>query len=201
MKTANPFNSESLDEIPYTHQTDDGTGWEYCDEPYGGFLVVEHTECQISHPETGDLVSVPLASCIEFIDLDGACGEPGFLVEAKLVVNPDALSESSTDSVAGSCGWYDDDGEPVIDFYAVASYGFSHQIKHDWGAETWQDGFEAVKGACAFGGMACGFSLDQPMNRIGTTGWDVIQDAVFDIDAFDQSLARLKKARENAGLV
>ena len=185
---------ETLDDIPFNHETDDDdrTGWHYQDPGYGGFLALSETACQIR--AGGEEIDVPVVSCIEFTDLDAACGEDGWLVEAKLVPVPEALSDEKRESVAGSCCRWDDDGNPVIDLYDIASYGLCVPIEHVWGAETWEEGFSQIRDAAYFSGsVGVGFALDGAWNRMGTTGWDLIRDAVLDEDAFQKSLDRLRK--------
>lgn len=177
---------DNYDDYGYAHENDNNTGWHYRDEPYGGFLVAEETEVEC------DGVSVTLGVCVEFTNLEDACGEPGFLVDVKHVVSPDSLSERGIEKVASSGCRYDDDGKPIIDYYDVAMYGFSKSVDNVWGAETWEEGYDEVVGSLAFGSVAPGFSLDAAYNMLGTTGWDIIRDATQDIDAHDASMDRLR---------
>jgi hypothetical protein len=180
------YENTDLFEIPFAHETDDNLGWLYRDEGYGGYLVIGETKAQMPDPVTGEEVVIPLGVGIEFIDLESACGEDGWLVEAKLVVSPDSLSDEKREAVAGSMGRRPDE----IDYYDVHSYGLGVQIDHIWGAESWEEGYEEIKAQTAFGEFAPGFILDRTWNMIGTNGWDTLRDACFNVDQFDATLER-----------
>lgn len=181
------FSSFHLMDIPHSHKTDDETGWYYQDDPYGGFLVYEWGECHTVHDDRE--VTVPFGVTVEFIDMESATGDDGFMVNANLTPHPDVLSAEKREKVAGR---WDDDGEPIVDIQDVAMYGLCVPLASEIG-DTWEDGFEKIEGELAFGGTMPGWVLDRPWNMIGTTGWDVIADAAFDENAHEKSLARLRE--------
>jgi hypothetical protein len=179
------------DDLPWAHERDDALGRYYWDQPWGGFLVVAETEAYY-HDDDGTERTVRLGIGVEFIDGGEQIPDPsetGYLADAKAVVHPDSLTESSRNDVAGVHGW-DDDTD--LTYHDVATYGYSVPLE-DANGETWQEAYEQVKSTLALANMGVGFLLDRPMNRIGTTGWDMIRDANDDVDAHDAALERAKE--------
>lgn len=167
----------------YETLEDDGvTGWYYHDEPHGGFLVADVTEVGM------DDRRFRLALAFKFTDLQAACGEDGYLVEAVFVPFPDTLTESHKESIASSYGMAPSD----LTVEQIGEYGLCVPITNAWGAETWDAGYEEIVNQSAFMSFAPGFAMDRPMNRLGTTGWDMLRDAVDDVNAFDAALDRLR---------
>lgn len=176
------------DDLPFAHERDDGLGWYYRDEPYGGFLIVAETTAFFHDDETGEEIAVRLGIGVEFIDWGAAVpGGDGYLADAKAVVHPDSLTESSRADVAPH-------GDTDPNYYDVASYGYSVPVE-DVHADDWKTAYEEAKSALAFADFGVGFILDRPMNRMGMTGWDMVRDAANDIDGHDAAMERLK-ARE-----
>lgn len=182
------YHNTDLFDIPYKHETDDETGWMYRDEPHGGFLVYDYGACHTIRDDVE--YEIPFAITVEFTDLGSAAGEPGYLIDANLTPLPEILTDENREKVAGC---YDEDGEPVVDIMDVAMYGLAVPLGSEFGAETWEDGFEAIREDLVFGGFLPGWVLDRSWNRIGTTGWDLLEDAAFDEDAFQKSLDRLRE--------
>jgi hypothetical protein len=179
------YHNTDLFDIPFNHETDDDSGWYYQDKPYGGFLVYDLTEVQTTRDDQE--VRVPLAVTVEFTDLEDACGEPGYLVAGNLTPLPSVLSRENLENVS----WQrDDDGNPVADLMDVAQYGLCVPLDNSWGAESWEAGFEELRDTLTLQSILPGFYLDRPWNRLGTTGWELLDDALFDEDAFQKTAER-----------
>lgn len=130
---------------------------------------------------------------IEFINMLDHCGsdvwgQAPFIVEVS-VVCPDSVSDTDRESAWTSCGWDTSDME-ITDEMTVEvfhSYGLKAPVwQHSCGTPTTDDGEEpegvdwekeseealsyAKKVAIVIDGLF-GFFMDQPLNRMGTSGW------------------------------
>lgn len=181
------YNNTPLFEIPYSSKTDDNTGWMYQDDPYGGFLVYDFTEVVTTRNDRE--VRVPLAITVEFTNLEDVCGEPGFMADANLTPIPELLSQENLEKVSWDT---DENGNPLANIMDVAQYGFCIPLDNSWGEETWEDAFDEIKSSLAVGTTLSGFVLDRAWNRLGTTGWELLDDALFNEDAFDATIERLR---------
>jgi len=180
--------STEWNDRPWAHERADGLGRYYWDAPHGGFVVVAETTAYY-HGSDGTERSVTLGIGVEFVDWGASVPDgKGYLADAKAVVHPDSLSDSSHGDVSGATH----DTDP--DYYDVAMYGYCVPIDDAQG-DTWEQAYDQVTGALALADMGVGFVLDRPMNRIGTTGWDMIRDANDDVDAHDAALERAKERR------
>lgn len=187
------YHNTPLDEIPFAHENNDEppTGRMYWDQPYGGFLVLEYAEVENrSHDPS---YTVPLAVGVTFTDLESAAGEPGYLVEGNLIPVPEVLSDEKLESVDPY------NGRQPVTVETISDYGLQVPLANEWGAETWQEGFDAIKAELAFGGVAPAWTMDRAWNRVGTTGWDLVEDALFNEDSFKKSLDRLKERYDMEG--
>ena len=105
-----------------------------------------------------------------------------------LVPTFDSLCKSKQESIAEYA-----DIEPTIE--DILSYGISVLMGHEMVEST--DTIDMDKVNCiasvlwSIDGLR-GFNLDAYKNRIGTTGWDLLNDYILGIDAIQTTLARYK---------
>lgn len=178
------------DDLPFASDETGGLGWLYKDEPHGGFLVVAETEAQFHDEEADEEVEARLGVCVEFIDWGASVPDgDGYLAVPQLVPHPESLSDSSLRKVTP--GGMDTD---EIGYMDVSSYGYSVKI-NDHHADNWQDAYEAARGGLGLADMGSGFVLDRRINRAGATGWDMLRDAVLDINMHHAAMNRRRKRR------
>ena len=116
-----------------------------------------------------------------------------------LVVLPESLSEKHLASVASFCG-IDTKDVTIIDIY---EYGLSCPIEDDEFNESdysVEDALDCAAEVIPSIDSLRGFYLDRPRNLIGTTGWDLLEDAIADENAYNRSLERARKRMEEMGL-
>ena len=117
-----------------------------------------------------------------------------FVTELCLAIEPESLCKEKQDELLATTGLEDASQitiEDAIDCLFCASIPFASETAND--AES----LEALKDACATAlpayDMMRGFYIDRPMNRVGTTGWDLIEEAKGLIkDALRGSIERLR---------
>jgi hypothetical protein len=170
------------EDLPFDHERDDGLGWYYKDDGYGGYIVVAETKAEIEGRE------IKLGIGIEFVEIGHLQGlSSDFSAQAHAVVHPSCLSNEALGNVGGSSGTKD------LTYFDVALYGYRVPIE-DVPCDDWEVGYTELKDELAFADMAVGFLLDRAYNRMGNTGWDILRDATE--SEFDSTEAALERHRE-----
>lgn len=105
-----------------------------------------------------------------------------FAFDFSLVFLPDSLSENNLESIMSTCGIEKED----VNVYDVFDQGF---LNISFGSGTCAkdkifDTILQISNIYEMMNSFIGFYIDKPVNRIGTTGWDVIEHAVKGTDIF-----------------
>lgn len=153
---------------------------------------------------------------ITAVDMRRAAGEGNVIcVQLYLVPEPKDWYESSLKSAAVAYGWEKESRESILEQmrpqdaiesgYAVL-FG-RDQIEYD--SEVHDEGFydilenedalkkiNATASAVEFYDGTRGFALDKFQNRIGSTGWDVLNECLYGKDMVQAGLDRMRKMRE-----
>ena len=93
-----------------------------------------------------------------------------------LVPCADSLNKDKRSSVADCCGVDEDE----ITIYDISSYGCNgcmgtEVVDNEYIEDTYLDKIASV---CGIIDSLRGFYLDKPQNRIGTSGWDMLDDYI-----------------------
>lgn len=94
-------------------------------------------------------------------------------------VSPESAGKHNLDQALGSCGFSDDDLEwyennPLIQVNALSEYGI-FAILWDKSGNNIHQLLKAARHESQLIEMLFGFYMDKPENRIGQSGWDLIQ--------------------------
>ena len=167
--------------------------------------------------EIGDK-EINLGLVCEATDMESAVG--GFeddkypiSLNCSVMVNPKDMSKKYKDKIES----YSDDKTNIFDAYSYdggipATHfldGISGSAKTTakciqrdgkWGKGMWceseDDALQYAKDIYQHNAQAMfgliGFLLDQPINRIGNSGWDIVEHQAFGIDYIDKALSRHK---------
>lgn len=161
---------EDWSELPWAWDRDDDLG-----KVLEHFAVVGQTEVEEDDNEYTMFVVVRITNLAEH-----GVNETGFLVEAELAPHPKHLTEATREKIGG-------DG----DLYDLVTYGLGIPITDVWGIESTDEGYEQVRGHINASSFAPAYMMDKHVNKIGTTGWDLLRDAVDDVDAHRATLDRV----------
>lgn len=105
-----------------------------------------------------------------------------FAFDFSLVFLPDSLSENNLESIMRTCGIEKED----VNVYDIYDQGF---LSISFGSGTCAKGklFDTmvqISNVYEIFNTFFGYYVDKPINRIGTTGWDIIKHAVKGTDIF-----------------
>lgn len=118
--------------------------------------------------------------------------EDGILYALYLVPTGEWLCEKKRKSVADFVGR----DENEIDVCDIQSYGLSILCGSELikGLEEVDESvFDRIASVVDFYDRTLGYTLDKYVNRIGTTGWDILDDALNGVDFVKATLDRYKK--------
>lgn len=161
---------ESWEDLPWVHDRDDDLG-----KVLEQFAVVGQTEVG----QDGDQYDMFIV--VRVTNLAHATGDDGFLVEAEMAPHPKHLTEKTRERVGGEA-----------DLYDIVTYGLGIPIDNVQ-ADSPSEGYAEIKESTIAGNLVPAFLMDKPINRIGTTGWDMLRDAVEDVDAHRATMDRLSE--------
>lgn len=115
------------------------------------------------------------------------------VVELHMVVSPRSLCDKQREDVLYSVGMEDEE-DYELDFKDILESGLSVRCGIEFyelnDAEDFmeldavQDGLKAIANIYKLADNMRGFTLDQPWNMIGTTGWDTIEHLVLGTELF-----------------
>ena len=148
---------------------------------------------EYEHDEHGeDDINFKYKYVIRAMDIANLSGdeEAPIAIELLLVPSPESLCEDTRESVKDSMGNED------IDYYDVSEYGISVRMADEYlegieedkynldDIEAVRDMVEAITATYESMDRMRGFYLDRSWNRIGTTGWDTLRNAVLGEELF-----------------
>lgn len=153
---------------------------------------------------------------ITALDMQAAVGEGNTIgIELYLVPEPKDWCEASLRKAAVSYGWEKESRESILQRMRpqdAIENGYAVLVGRDtvtYDPAVYEDGFynvldnkdvaEKINTAAsivAFYDATRGFVLDSFQNRVGTTGWDVLEDCLHGKDMIQTGLNRLAKQRE-----
>lgn len=154
---------------------------------------------KVFHHEEDDY-SFDYRYCVAITDMrEIEADDNRFAVELYLVPEFESLCDKCKDDVRKSCCYSDDDQPTVYDVYG---YGISVQFgyemadnpddkPYDENAEV-LDALTAIANTYEATDRLRGFYLDKFVNRIGTTGWDLLDDFINGVDYLQTTLNRYK---------
>lgn len=136
---------------------------------------------------------------IKVTDIAYATGEAGEPIVVELILLPsfDDLCDKAKESIKDCMGW-DEGDEPSEEwkYFDIAEYSYSILMGHteihlseddiyDWtDSKPIRDIFEAITAVYEVIDRLRGFYLDRAWNRIGTTGWDMLNHALKNEELF-----------------
>ena len=142
------------------------------------FLVTHRTQCRMRDRE------ITLWGCVDFMSKHywPEVEEEGWAAHAHLTVDPDDMHPKVLERVSS--------GTEGSNLYDITEYGLSVPIGEGDGPDM-EDAYAGVIDDLA-ASMLVGFVLDRRWNRMGTTGWDVVGECVFDENMYEQTRQRIQ---------
>lgn len=119
---------------------------------------------------------------LELIDMDDACGtdndgNPRYCVSLG-VVAPSQVSKEDMQRAMCCCGIQDGPEQPPLRAYQAVECLYSYGIYAQVWTQSSNNFKSLIKAAHEKSGeieMMFGFYMDRPVNRIGSTGWEIIR--------------------------
>lgn len=167
------------------------------------------------HHEEPDL-TFDYRYAITAIDMRAAVGEGDTIcIQLYLVPEPKDWCEASLRKAAVSYGWEKESRESILQQMRpqdAIENGYGVLVGRDivaYDTSVYEDGFydildngnavekiNAAASIVAFYDATRGFVLDSFQNRVGTTGWDVLNECLHGKDMIQAGLDRLRKQKE-----
>lgn len=148
----------------------------------------------------GKETEIPCAIVKETLDMEEMVRNPPDKYSTTLYLVPEEISEEHKEDVMTSMGITEEMWENKnVRVSTIADYGLGVPVWSQSGEDISEISEDADSTAPAIQGLV-GFFLDKPINRIGSTGWDVLKDAVANESYIDAGLERVKEMREKKKL-
>jgi len=172
------------------------------EEVYGDFIYDNiKPSPRIDYDGDGIEEKIPTKIVKSSINLRDALGDEAeydYSVELQLV--PTKLTEEHKQDVMNSIGineseWQNED----VRAWAIKEYGLGVPLWNKTGDNVnklLEEADEQVRPISAM----IGFYLDRAVNRVGSTGWDMLRDALTNESWIDAGLRRIKKQRNKQKL-
>ena len=154
-------------------------------------------EYEHNFPEDEDEPKFKYRYAIKVIDMQYACGEeefpnPTYNIALSLVISPESLCEKQYNQVKDCCGYEEyvdgkSTGKTIVDYQSVLDYGTGCVCLEDeqvQGKLRMKQVRNEMMASIGLKESFRGFEMDKVINRIGSTGWDVIFTAVGKQDDF-----------------
>lgn len=139
---------------------------------------------------------VKLHTVIEDIDMYDYEDSTNHIITISVIPDFDSLSEKNKENILSQ--FSDDDRENMLKdkdslLYDIYSYGFNVPIR-EVNTTPEQSGYVIDSAKAVYFGIQglIGFELDKCKNRLGNTGWDMLDDFCNDVDLIKSALARYK---------
>ena len=166
---------------------------------YGGDTDYFVTKKVYEHRE--DELNFDYQYLVGATDMGAFGGDEGISVCLCIVPKKESVCKKEMDKMLESFGIPFEQVEP----YDFGDYGNYVQIaEKTFTYEEWESKQDEILDIIATViptiDTFFGFYMDRCINRIGTTGWDFLEDAIADENAYNQSLERARKRMEEMGL-
>lgn len=144
-----------------------------------------------------DETSFDFKYCVEVIDLDDACGEEKYGIELAVVPMFNSLCEKQKKIIL-DCSCVSEDEVTTMDIYQEGTSIMIGYTDVPNEGKPWDECEGVVKALAAIANVfesinsLRGFYFDKYVNRIGTTGWDLIDDFINGKDFVTATLNRYK---------
>jgi len=161
-------------------------------DDYGAFFESK----EVFHHE--DETSFDYKYCVEVIDLADACGEEKYGIELAVVPMFNSLCEEQKKSILDCCCMSEDE-VTTKDIHQVGTSVMIGYTDVPNECKPWDECEGVVKALDAIANVfesinrLRGFYFDRAVNKIGTTGWDLIDSFINGSNWFKTTLDRYKE--------
>ena len=124
-----------------------------------------------------------------------------FVSELYIVPRLEHISDEIKDKVCDSMGFEESLKAYGSKFLQLEFINYGLGIRLAGGMDSYateKESIDAMKEHVAGISTLIGFYMDKTWNRIGTTGWDTLNELVSNVDQFKASMARITSKVENA---
>lgn len=145
-----------------------------------------------------DETSFDFKYCVEVCDLSSACGEEKYGIELAVVPMFNSLCEKQKKSIL-DCSCVSEDEVTTMDIYQEGTSIMIGYTDVPNEGKPWDECEGVVKALAAIANVfesingLRGFFFDKKINKIGTTGWDLIDSFVNGSDWLKATLDRYKE--------